>query len=188
MKKKENFLKIFRSKRILTQEELSKKIGYSLSTIKKYESSNNLSTKFVKQLKNSFILDSFEKDFLNKSYKEIKYISLKDKEKELEKKALKLKVLENKIKKDKISLEKEKILINLENNKSDYLKIKDTLVEIKSIIGKLDRITLFSKGLKSSTKKEIDIILKNDIEELKKIRKRFMYISDWNFEEVIDNE
>lgn len=169
-----NFLKKFRKSRNITQKELSKNLDYSLATIKSYEKKEKLPMKFVDKLNYIYKLTNEEKKELNfepltqemelNFYKKLEEIKLKEEY---------LNKLEQKLKREEIKLKKEKLLTYLEENKSDYLKIKEVLINLKSIIGELDVKTSLSFDLKNITKNEIINILNRDIQELEKIKKRF---------------
>ncbi|MCJ8341404.1 MAG: helix-turn-helix transcriptional regulator [Cetobacterium sp.] len=163
-----NFLKRFRKIRNITQKELAEKLNYSLATIKTYEK-KKLSKKFKIKLLEKFKLSEIERTELGIEYNEClleNIESLKVKEEYLNE-------YENKLKKEKIKLEKEKFLLKLEQNKSDYLKIKDILSTLNITIHELDVQTTLSLNIKEISKKELKIIIEKNILELEKIVKRF---------------
>ncbi|MGL5149442.1 MAG: helix-turn-helix domain-containing protein [Clostridium sp.] len=172
--KEENFLKNFRKKRKLTQKELSARIGYSIATIKLYEKKNIITEKVLDKLILYFELEEEErkKITVNMEKENVEVTFLKKLE-ELKIKERYLDAFESKLKREEINLKKEKTLLYLEENKSDYLKIKDVLIELKSIIGELDIKSALSLDIKQITKKEIAEIINKNIQELHNIKKRF---------------
>lgn len=173
IEKKENYLKNFRKKRKLTQKDLAIQTGYSIATIKLYEKKNVVPEKFLDKLIFFFELDEEEKKLEPTIKKEKSETIFFKKMEEIKIREKYLEALESKLKKEEIKLKKEKSLLYLEENKSDYLKIKDVLIELKSIIGELDIKSSLSLDIKQITKKEIAGIINKNIQELFNIKKRF---------------
>lgn len=167
---KGNLLKEYREKYNLTQKELAKKLGYSLATIKIYETKQEKVSKkmrialenLAKNLKGECIIENSKNEISN----------IKEKMEEINKREEVLELKEKKLKKEELKLNKEKLLLALEENKSDYLKIKGVLIQLKSVIGELDIKVRFSKEIKLVTKREIINTIEEDIKELEKIKNR----------------
>lgn len=167
---KGNILKEYRKKYSLTQKELAKKLGYSLATIKFYETKQEkVSERMMLALENLSKTLAKEWTVIN-SKNEI--ANIEEKMEEINKREEVLKLKEKKLKKEELKLKKEKLLLALEENKSDYLKIKGVLIQLKSVIGELDIKIRFSKEIKFITKKEIINTIETDIKELEKIKNR----------------
>lgn len=163
---KENILRKFRLENNLTQKELAAKLGYSLSTIKLYERNSEKISKRIaeklSELSTPVIIKNSEK-----------ITDINGVLEEIAKKEEVLALWEKKIAKDKLELKKEKLLIALEENKSDYLKIKAVLIKLKNIVGELDVKSSLASDIKEITKKEISKILEKNIKELEEIKNKF---------------
>lgn len=163
--KKENILKKFRIKNNLTQKELAEKLGYSLSTIKLYESnSEKISERIIKKLS----------ELPNSSIsKNNNIVDVSEVLKEIARKEEVLALWEKKLAKEELKLKKEKLLSALEENKSDYLKIKAVLIKLKNIVGELDIKSSLAFDIKETTKREFCQILEKNIKELEEIKNKF---------------
>lgn len=167
---KENILREYRKKYNLTQKELAKKLGYSLATIKLYETKQEkVSEKIIQALND--LSENLTQEWTISNSKN-KMIDVEERMEEINKREEILELREKKLKKEELRLKKEKILLALEESKSDYLKIKGVLIQLKSIIGELDISIRFSKEIKLFTKKEIISTIETDIKELEKIKNK----------------
>lgn len=163
---KENILRKFRLENNLTQKELAAKLGYSLSTIKLYERNSEKISKRIAEKLSKLSTPTIIKN-------SEKITDINGVLEEIAKKEEVLALWEKKIAKDKLELKKEKLLIALEENKSDYLKIKAVLIKLKNIVGELDVKSSLASDIKEITKKEISKILEKNIKELEEIKNKF---------------